>query len=411
MVGLRGSKQRRKQIARDKVCEVLIQYMDDLNHYPVEDYTAIEVTATCVDYCLQLENTELLFGKLWELVCETDELRESYLRALESPLLNGTLASRLPPLIAQQLVTLYEKEKRLDSLQAIVILLDVDCLDIHQVSSFFRWRKHISCNNRSIIYVPLFFFQVTKICRQHGLWEALIHLQTSALGDFTAPIHQLLPVLQSALAESSSQKLQSESIRLGNAILVYASCCLAGRGFPRGELAEGLPQRAKADVLRALLTQHSSLASDVERQYPYIRTLLKFDARGFLDVIAMAFQEPEFTSEMGLRQRQRLIDILLSIVIPATPSNPDNCDYLTNDQRAVVLNFITNEVAASTVTLESGLLNRIVEMLSSGESGDANASKDLKIEKENAILQLLHSKKLTNMSDNSLLNLAHRADL
>ncbi|XP_048511434.1 vacuolar protein sorting-associated protein 8 homolog isoform X2 [Athalia rosae] len=383
VVGLRGSKQRRKQIARDKVCEVLIQYMDDLNHCPLEDCAASEVASTCVDYCIQLENTELLFGRLWELVCETDGLRGSYLRALESPLLNGSLRSRLPPLIAQQLVTLFEQEDRMDSLQAIIVLLDVDCLDIHQV---------------------------TKVCRQRGLWEALIHLQTSALGDFIAPIHQLLPVLQSALVESKMQKLSSENIRLGNAILVYASCCLAGRGFPRGDLADGLPQRAKADVLRALLSQHSSLASDVERQYPYIRTLLKFDARGFLDVIAIAFQEPEFTSEMGLRQRQRLIDILLNIVMPTTPVSPDNADYLTDEQRAVVLNFIANEVAESTVTLDSSFLNRLVEMLSSSNISGTNTLRDHKTEKENAILQLLHSKKLTNMSDNNLLNLAHRAN-
>ncbi|XP_046485765.1 vacuolar protein sorting-associated protein 8 homolog [Neodiprion pinetum] len=381
VVGLCGSKQRRKQIARDKVCDVLIQYMDDLNHCSVEN--CAEVVESCVNFCIQLENTDLLFGKLWELVCETDAFRGSYLRALEGPLLNGSLAPRLPPLISQQLVTLYEQEERLDSLQAIIVLLDVDCLDIHQV---------------------------TKVCGQQGLWEALIYLQTSALSDFTAPIHQLMPVLQMALANARTQKLSPDKIRLGNAILVYASCCLAGRGFPRGNLPEGVTQRAKADVLRALLSQHSSSASDAERQYPYIRTLLEFDAKGFLDVITIAFQEPEFMSEMGLRQRQRLIDILLNIVLPTTPLSPDNYDYLTDEQRAVVLNFISNEVAESSVTLEAGALNRMVEMLSTGTNNSEDMSRDIEVEKENAILQLLHSKKLTDISDNCLLNLAHNAN-
>ncbi|XP_076619382.1 vacuolar protein sorting 8 isoform X2 [Colletes latitarsis] len=380
VVGLRGSKQRRKQIARDKVCQVLVQYMDELNRCPTDETAEFEIVTICVDYCIQLENTELLFGKLWDLVSESEGLKTSYLHALESPLLDGSLRPRLPPLIAQQLVTLYDQEKKVDSLQAIIVLLDVDCLDIHQV---------------------------TTICRQRGLWEALIHLQTTALGDFTAPIHQLVPILQSSFTNSKNS-LPRDSIQLGNAILVYASCCFAGRGFPRDELPEGKSQRAKTDVLRALLSQHSSLANDTERQYPYLRTLLQFDAKGFLDVIAIAFQEPEFTSEMGLRQRQRLIDILLNIVMPNTPLSSKNIDYITDDQRNLVLIFITNEVAENTVNLEPSMLNKMIEILCTDSS--MGSSKELKTDKENAILGLLRSKKLRNISDNTLLNLAERAN-
>ncbi|XP_054013291.1 vacuolar protein sorting-associated protein 8 homolog [Hylaeus anthracinus] len=379
VVGLRGSKQRRKQIARDKVCQVLIQYMEELNRCPADETADSEIVTTCVDYCIQLENTELLFGKLWDLVSESEGLKASYLHALESPLLDGSLRPRLPPLIAQHLVTLYDQEKKVDSLQAIIVLLDVDCLDIHQV---------------------------TTICRQRGLWGALIHLQTTALGDFTAPIHQLVPILQNLLT-NSKDSLSRDSIQLGNAILVYASCCLAGRGFPRDELPEGKSQRAKSDVLRALLSQHSTLANDTERQYPYLRTLLQFDAKGFLDVIAIAFQEPEFTSEMGLRQRQRLIDILLSIVMPNTPLSPKNTDYITDEQRNLVLIFVANEVAENTVNLEPSMINKMIDILCT--DSNMGSTKELKTDKENAILGLLRSKKLRNISDNTLLNLAERA--
>lgn len=240
------------------------------------------------------------------------------------------------------------------------------------------------------------------------MWEALIHLQTAALGDFTAPIHQLIPVLQTQLADVKESQSR-ECITLGNALLVYCSCCLAGRDFPKGELPEGLPKRVKADVLRALLSQHSSLANDSERQYPYLRTFLKFDVKGFLDVISMAFQEPEFTSEMGLRQRQRIVDILLTIVMPTTPLSSNNPDYLMDGQRIIVLIFIVNEVAENMVSLEGPVLNRIVEILSS--SSEQISLRDHRQEKESAILQLIHSRKLTNMSDNTLLNLSQRANL
>jgi len=52
--------------------------------------------------------------------------------------------------------------------------------------------------------------------------------------------------------------------------------------------------------------------------YPYLRTLLHFDTREFLNVVALAFTEPEFTSELGLTQRQRLVDILLQIMLNST---------------------------------------------------------------------------------------------
>lgn len=134
MVGLRGSKNRRKQIVQDKVCHVLIRYMDELSNTSDNTSSAdLEIVNTCVEYCVNLESTELLFGKLWDLVSESDTLKGTYLRALESPLLEGSLPPQLPPLIVQQLVALYDQEDRLDSLQAIIIMLNVDCLDIHQV--------------------------------------------------------------------------------------------------------------------------------------------------------------------------------------------------------------------------------------------------------------------------------------
>lgn len=134
VVGLRGSKQRRKQIARDKVCQVLVQYMDELTQCNSDEIAETEIVSTCVDYCIKLENTELLFEKFWDLVAEYEGLKSSYLQALESPLLDGSLPPRLPPLIAQQMVALYDSEEKLEALQAIIVLLSVDCLDIHQVS-------------------------------------------------------------------------------------------------------------------------------------------------------------------------------------------------------------------------------------------------------------------------------------
>ncbi|XP_058794135.1 vacuolar protein sorting-associated protein 8 homolog isoform X2 [Phymastichus coffea] len=378
VVGLRGSKQRRKQIIQDKVCQVLMRYMDELPTATDSSSVEQEIVSTCVEYCVQLECTDVLFGKLWDIVSESENLKSIYLRSLELPLLEASLTPQLPPFIAQQLVALYNQEDRLDSLQAIIILLNVECLDIHQV---------------------------TTICQQRSLWEALIHLQTAALGDYTAPIHQLVPVLQKHLLDSVDSAQPWDCINLGNALLVYTSCCLTGRQFPRkSELPEGLPRKVKADVLRALLSQHSSQASDSEKQYPYLRTLLRFDAKGFLDAVAMAFQEPEFTSEIGLRQRQRVVDILFNMVTASTPQDPENSEYLSNEQKIFVLGFIADEVIECTVNLEPNSLFRIIEMLCIETIGEA------KPRRENIILKLIHGNKLSSIAETTLLNLTRKAE-
>jgi hypothetical protein len=46
-----------------------------------------------------------------------------------------------------------------------------------------------------------------------------------------------------------------------------------------------------------------------------LRAFLHFDTREFLNVLALAFEEPEFTSELGLKQVQRLVDILLLVMV------------------------------------------------------------------------------------------------
>lgn len=119
----------------------------------------------------------------------------------------------------------------------------------------------------------------------------------------------------------------------------------------------------------------------------------------------MAFQEPEFTSEMGLRQRQRVVDILFSIVTTVTPIGPENSDYLTNEQKIFVLIFIIDEIVECTVNLEAASLNRIVEILC------VESSTEHKSKRENALMKLIHGNKLNSMPENVLLNLTRRANL
>lgn len=145
------------------------------------------------------------------------------------------------------------------------------------------------------------------------------------MNDFTSPLEELLSTLEASLLRNdddedsspSSAGMDEKSILLGNKLLVYISCCLAGRAYPMGDIAEHLIVKVKDDIyhflvtprhqgMRAQLTSSPSTADD-EDTYPYIRTFLLFDTREFLNVLTFAFEEPEFT----LQRRQAIVDILL----------------------------------------------------------------------------------------------------
>lgn len=66
--------------------------------------------------------------------------------------------------------------------------------------------------------------------------------------------------------------------------------------------------------MRTLTAQHSMTASDSELSYPFLRALLTFDTRETLNVLSLAFMEKEFSTELGMSQRQRIINILLEII-------------------------------------------------------------------------------------------------
>lgn len=58
---------------------------------------------------------------------------------------------------------------------------------------------------------------------------------------------------------------------LGNKLLVYISCCFAGRGYPMGDIEEGLVETVRSQVFQCLCNQHSINAEDDEEIYPYLR--------------------------------------------------------------------------------------------------------------------------------------------
>lgn len=212
----------------------------------------------------------ILFNELWERLFTKD----LYLYLITKHIENDVLKF-LSPAVAQALCDFWLSHD-IEKLEEIILKLDWKCLDLHQVLT---------------------------MCRKEKLYRVQLYLNANALGDFTASLIDLVPLIHS-------------EPNLGNYLLVYISSCLAGRFYPTGEIPLNLVQNVKHEVLRCLTAYHSPMSSDDELPYPYMRALIQYSVRETLNVLSLAFQEKEFNGDLGLSHRQRIINILLEILSP-----------------------------------------------------------------------------------------------
>lgn len=74
--------------------------------------------------------------------------------------------------------------------------------------------------------VMFIFLKVVRLCREHGLYGALIYLFNQGLNDYRAPLEELLSVVQSSPRKEASRTCYR--------MLVYLKYCFQGLAFPPG---------------------------------------------------------------------------------------------------------------------------------------------------------------------------------
>lgn len=294
----------------------------------------------------------LLWGELWERLYS----QETYLQLITAHIENDDI-SLISPAVGQALCDFW-LERDSARLEDLILKLDWKCLDLHQVLT---------------------------ISKKAKLYRAQIYLNANALGDFTGSLVDLMPLINT-------------EANLGNHLLVYISSCLAGRGYPTGEIRANLVQNVKHDVLRLLTAYHSVQSNDNELPYPYMRALLQYSVRETINVLSLAFQEKEFNGELGLSQRQRIMNILLEVLSP---------EHSTWTQRSCLLNFIASQVATSSLPKSDIFLSVVVPYLTKetipGETVREHA------EREQAWLELLRTKCLPHIPTDHLIELSQGA--
>ncbi|XVE77336.1 hypothetical protein DITRI_Ditri13aG0054400 [Diplodiscus trichospermus] len=220
------------------------------------------VGGVAVEFCVHIKRTDILFDEIFSKFIAIDQ-RDTFLELLEPYILKDMLGC-LPPEIMQALVEHYSSKGWLHRVEQCVLHMDISSLD---------------------------FNQVVILCREHGLYGALVYLFNKGLDDFRAPLEELLVVLRNSRRESASG--------LGYRMLVYLKYCFTGLAFPPGQgtLPASRLSSLRTELLQFLLEvsddQDKKSASTLAFEGAYLNLyyLLELDTEATLDVLKCALLE------------------------------------------------------------------------------------------------------------------------
>nr|XP_033800413.1 vacuolar protein sorting-associated protein 8 homolog isoform X1 [Geotrypetes seraphini] len=374
VVGLSGDLSKRRVVVADRMVEILFQYADralkkcpDQGKIQVMEQHFQDMVPVIVDYCLLLQRTDLLFTQMYDKLSENSVAKDVFLECLEPYILNDKLVG-LTAQVMKDLLIHFQDRNLMDSVEACIVHMDITSLDIQQV---------------------------VLMCWENHLYDAMIYVYNSGMNDFISPLEKLFKVIASPL--SAGKALTDEQVVMGNKLLVYISCCLAGRAYPLGDIPEDLVPLVKNQVFEFLIRLHSPEASSEEEVYPYMRTLLHFDTREFLNVLALTFEDFE-NDKQAVEYQQRMVDILLKVMV-------ENSDF-TPSQVGCLFTFLARQLAKpeNTLFVNRVLFDQVLEFLCSPDDDSRHS------ERQQVLLELLQAGGIVQFEENRLIRLAEKAE-
>ncbi|KAK7592848.1 hypothetical protein V9T40_007600 [Parthenolecanium corni] len=347
-----------------KVIEILITYIDFILNGGTANVPISNSMSTIINVTLILDQKNLLFERLWDgLEYNEDSVyRDIFLHELGAVIIEEKV-QEIPPAIMQQLVIHLVDEHLWKELELCILNVNIECLDIQQA-------------------LPL--------CRQYSMHSALISIWNRGMLDFVSPLQELLPRLKIALDTNQVDYARD----LGNKLLVYISCCFAGHAYPQGELVESMVDNVRNQVFQTICVQHSINADEDEGIHPYLRILLRFDTKEFLNVLAMAFNAKRFTPQV----KQRFADILLLVIFP-------NCS-LAAHEIGWVFTFLCKQASSESsrrIKIDPAVYEKVINLLVSERNSIGHE------ERQQALLDLIIADNFQNIKPEQLLSLAKKA--
>ncbi|KAK3393574.1 Golgi CORVET complex core vacuolar protein 8-domain-containing protein [Podospora didyma] len=341
-VGLPEDPDSRHSMVLDKLMGVMrasLEYVFNQrrsNMASADDSHLQELAETCFVACQSVGDVDFLFDEMFEWY-EDAGVESFFLETLEPYVIDKTITS-IPAVVVKAMVTYYVSKGWESRLEEMICHMDTTTLDLDQL---------------------------TLLCKQHSLYDALIYVWNQALSDFITPLLDLLSLLVPLMQNgdySVSGDVMGNDVYWGNAfkIFPYLSYVFTGRVYPTGEeVPEDVSQKAKSELYWFLFSGKSitwpkgsnkrlltKSTQSQEPSFPYLRMILKFDAPRFLSALNEAFEDsflndsPEKQVDGSQSQdlpeeqvfgltvdRQYIISILMEIMNP-TDFTSDDTIYL-----------------------------------------------------------------------------------
>ncbi|KAI2622551.1 Golgi CORVET complex core vacuolar protein 8-domain-containing protein [Hypoxylon sp. NC1633] len=341
-IGLPEDAALRHRMVRDKVMEIMsasLKYcfgQRQKSKSSVDDQHLRQLAETCFIACQSVGDLDFLFDEMYDWYEDVD-VEGIFIEVLEPYILEKTI-STVPPTAVKAMVTHYVGKGWESRLEEMICHMETATLDIDQI---------------------------TSLCKQHGLYDALIYVWNEALSDYITPLVDLLtlliPLVQNMDYTNSGNPMDDEIFGV-NALKMfpYLSYTWTGRVYPTGErMRDEVAMQAKAELYWFLFSGKSITwpkgsgktflthpAQMEEPSFPYLRMILQYDAPSFLSALNEAFED-SFLNDSQEKQlnggtgrdlpeeqifgltvdRQYVVSILLEIMNP-NDFAPEDTIYL-----------------------------------------------------------------------------------
>uniref|UniRef100_A0A2K6LWH7 Vacuolar protein sorting-associated protein 8 homolog n=1 Tax=Rhinopithecus bieti TaxID=61621 RepID=A0A2K6LWH7_RHIBE len=364
VVGLSGDASKRKAIVADRMVEILFHYADralkkcpDQGKIQVMEQHFQDMVPVIVDYCLLLQRKDLLFSQMYDKLSENSVAKGVFLECLEPYILSDKLVG-ITPQVMKDLIVHFQDKKLMENVEALIVHMDITSLDIQQV---------------------------VLMCWENRLYDAMIYVYNRGMNEFISPMEKLFRVIAPPL---NAGRTLTDPFSFFS-----SSCCLAGRAYPLGDIPEDLVPLVKNQVFEFLIRLHSAEASPEEEIYPYIRTLLHFDTREFLNVLALTFEDFK-NDKQAVEYQQRIVDILLKVMV-------ENSDF-TPSQVGCLFTFLARQLAKpdNTLFVNRTLFDQVLEFLCSPDDDSRHS------ERQQVLLELLQAGGIVQFEESRLIRMA-----
>ncbi|KAJ4372531.1 Vacuolar protein sorting-associated protein 8 [Neocucurbitaria cava] len=329
-VGLPEDDKARHTLVQEKLLEMItasLKYTfsrDERNNDEGRDQQLKELAEVVFTGLFSMKEFGFLFEDVYDAF-EEASAEKAFFETLEPYILDDEITA-VPPNVLKDLITFYASANRASRLEEMICRLSTDTMDINQV---------------------------TTLCQQYVLYDALIYVWTRAIGDYITPLTNILELIK--LVDFDVDETENIYLTSAKKIFPYLAYTFTGRIYPGGApMDDEQAHSAKKDMYRFVFSGKSlqwppgsgeiiltRTDAGPEPPFPYLQLILEFDASSFMSMLNEAFEDSFLNGEQettngtqvnGIQQgstltptRQYIINILFGVM---TTENFDLEDIL-----------------------------------------------------------------------------------